>query len=313
MTKVYDLANLDALPPEARKQFDSLLSHYPHLSTKGDPEMDTPSKSEREAPLSKIEDDSVLDYDALSAPSFPTEFERKPDDTPKLRVDSREHSFQQKSEKEEAPKENPVEAPQRVPQSDKPVFQTRGKEHPALSKLKNTLGMQVQKRRYVVNIGESEYTLEPLRRDSMFLASGLASANTSSPELMNSYLECALVAYAVTEIDGIALSTIFDVPTTEHDDVLKKVIPISQHRLRDMGAEQMFHLLLQAPSSLTTLLMTHYDQEFPEPVLLKEDSAQRYCPADGCTYKRITKKTDVAYCPYHGEKLWSDEELPNPS
>jgi len=320
-----DIKNLEHLTAQQREQFNNLLNQFPHLDSKMDTsrELNTPSKTDAEpqfiTPPTQLTEE--LDYSNFMAPIPPPVNSRPRDAIPSIKVNAKDSSFKSLEQEEERPRTQDEEAnyQKEVKQnrvraavaSGQPPeiakFNTEGKTHPILQKMRATVGLRSLQKPTVVNVGGCNYSMRPLDRMAVTNATALAMTTTSNPVLYQSYLESALVAYAIVEIDGVPVVDIFSIP---HEDVDKKHINIE--RQKELAAEAMYAELMASPNELVESLSTHYQQEFPVLNLLGEGKAKFMCPEASCLQTRIVDADAVCYCPIHGDKMAREDMIPNP-
>ena len=318
-----DIKNLEKLTTEQRAQFDALLSQFPHLNSKMETsrELNTPSKFEQEKIPQPLAVDNEIDYSTFMPE--PTERTIKKEEFPNLKINPDDASFaslsheveirkptpEELAKKEQVRKQQQVKAAIAAGQSPEIAgFNTEGKAHPVLQKLRATVGLRSMQEPVVVDIGGCRYSMRPLDRRAITNATVFAMSMTHNPIMYETNLETAIIAYSVVAIDNVPLTDVFSIPTADLENT-----SYTQLRREEMAAEALYTELLKSPNELIETLGTYYQQEFPVLNLIGAGKAKYLCPAAQCLQSRIADLDATCYCPVHGGKMAREDQIPNPS
>lgn len=322
-----DLKNLDKLDPEERAQFDALLANFPQLQPKEGNKLNTPTKMELDpynklsyenlesrptapatAPATAPTQEDELDYASFAVPKSEP-LVRNKEDLPQLKISDGSSvptkSFDATSTEVKKEEVQPRQDNTRKPKQSN-LFSPEGKTHPVLQKMRAALGSKIAVKPIDVSLGGCVYSLQVLDRSSMAQATVLATAATSDPSLYDVNLETALIAFALVAIDNVPLVDIFDIPTHRDDTFIHK------RERETLAAQAMFSELLASPNELVEGLGVYYQQYYPMLSLLEEGKSKFMCPEPHCMQFRIAELSSDNYCPLHGQKMTSEEDLPNP-
>lgn len=322
-----DISNLDKLTKEQKEQFAGLLDQFPSLGSKMDAsrELNTPTKLETisfKEGFDKMSEE--LDYSNFIAP-MPTEVQKvskRVEDLPTLKVDPNKNSFSSIEQETEKTEENQKDVEEKTNQQriqaaiksgqapEIAKFETVGKIHPVLKKLRATMGLRSIQPPIVVALGGVNYSMQSLDRSSITKATLLALQTTDNNLLYQTNLEVAIIAHAIVAIDNVPLVDIFSIPTEEIVEDESK--PISAARREDLAIRSMYTELLCSPNELVESLSTFYQQEFPALNLIGAGKFKYVCPVSECLQSRIIEENATCYCPVHGEKMAREDQLPNP-
>jgi hypothetical protein len=193
-----------------------------------------------------------------------------------------------------------------------PKFSTKGKVHPVLSRVRNSLGMDSYEKPFVAVVGGVSYELCRLKREEIIQATSLASMKSKGEAEIRGNVEVAVIAYAVAKIDGVALSEVFEVPHKDFRYATKRVENLTESERHEMAAVAFFDFIKEAPNELTETLVSYYEQQYPPLSLLEKDKTTALCPAENCQHKMIIGRQENRFCPQHGQALVKEDSLENP-
>jgi len=321
------MGDLDKLGPEERKQFENLMTQFPHLRSKIEvsrelntgtppPQPSPPSYSTTPAiDSSDLPEGLEIDWDQLNAaPSSAATHlgtgrhgGESPYNQGSFQQEEEEKQVEQNRRRQEEQKQERAPTPEA-----KPVFKPEGKIHPVLSKIRTTLGMDGAEKTASIKVGDSTYKMKRLSREEIIKLTGYASMRSVSDAELRGNVEMSLVSFAVQEIDGVPMVNIFDVPLEEYSYVIKKNTAMAPQERRERASQAFFDLLKEAPNELTDTLLQFYEQEFPSLNLLDRNLTQALCPESGCNFKSLIGKEEKRFCPVHGKELFKEGDLPNP-
>ena len=308
-----DLDNFDKLPPEMQKQFAELLKQHPQLESKmkgASHELNTPTKMSDDSE----NDPNVVDYSSIGLEEDTIAAKPK-SSTPTLRVSAEptneEIEKEEKKAKVREKKQKQAEAASALKQPEEVAnFSPEGKQHPVLKKLRASLGLGTLQKPFVAEVGGMKYEMLPLTRDSMTKSITTAALHSRNDAEFRANQDIAIVAFSIQKLDSVPLADVFSISTVEQQD--DKMVPVSDIQRREQAAIALFHELKDSPPELADTLITYYQQEFPPKDLIGVGKTTAHCPTANCTYTRIIDETEESYCPYHGSKLASEGQLPNP-
>jgi hypothetical protein len=303
MSTFIDPSQIDSIPDERLKaQARELLKQFPHLA--GETEEQPPQAFRRDS----VMDDNVLDYTNFG-PTTPPPPTQRPK-IPEMKIDPVNHSFAGSMAAEEKKDEEVQSAPQRAAGT----FDPTGKDHPILLKMRAVLGMTTKKYTHDVSVAGVAYTLEPLDGATNTRAVVLAAMNSLNDAEYRLNVDTAVVAYSCCRIDSVPIEDVFSVPTHKEleKDSQGRPVKYTVPERKEMAAQFFYNFLKSSPPALGDLLEQSYKQEFPPLQLLEQGQSYAHCPVPDCNYVRIVTG-ETAYCPYHGEQLVKEENLPNPS
>lgn len=305
-----DLNNLEKLSPQQREQFNDLLKQFPHLEPKLMPsrELNTPSKQEIDDGLFKNENE--LDYADFLAPQQqePIKREASKKDMPSFKVDptrSLYSSFDKEEKEERKPK---VERKKRERKEFE--FETEGKPHPILAKLRATVGLG-RKEVATLPLGGCSYSIKALDRKTITQATALATMYAGDPILYTTAIEESIIAHSIVLIDGVPPTEIFNIAKTKMEN--NKTVALLEYEREAEAAKKMFFEIRSLPNEVVESLSVFYQQEFPPIQMLDKNKVRFLCPEAQCGQSRIELITEICYCPKHGTQMVGETSLPNPS
>ncbi len=312
-----DIKNLEHLTPEQKKQYSELLENFPHLNSKMDSSrnLDTPLANEIRASSNSTDE---IDYDLYTNINSEINPNKRsvPVDSPEIKIDEKSNFFSS-FEPEVAESTNKMKAEvekkriQSAIKSGQPEavakFNPEGKVHPILKKMRATLGMRVGHDERTLDLGGCKYSMRVLDRARLTQATVLAISMTSNPDIYESNLETAIVAFSIVSIDKVPTADIFSIPYEDSDS---KTLTSLQRNER--AAHALYIELLSSPNELVENLSIFYQQEFPNLNLLGAGRSRYLCPMPNCLQSRIAEVNGDCFCPVHGEKMAAEDALPNP-
>lgn len=308
----FDARSVERMSPDQRKQYDAFMKAYPHLNMQPKMEtsrqLNTPVAQEMQKQAEDDFDPTKIEQEQM-APVPP----RPPRPLGEMKVDPTSYisSFAEGSQAQQQQEAAQAAiSPPKMP----PKFSPRGKKHPIVQKMRQSLGLDSLEKPDEIEIAGVMYEMHRLMREDIGKATALASFR-SSDEIGNirANIETAIVAYSVKKIDSVKTEDVFEVPYREMKMRTGTEGPLSPKEREDKGAHLFFEFLIDSPSELTDTLVTFYEQTFPQVTLLEKNRTVALCPEADCQHKSIINELDVRYCPFHGKQLKKEGDLPNPS
>jgi hypothetical protein len=301
-----DPSQIDQIQDERlRNQAREMLKQFPHLA----PEAHAP-QNEPQALKQPVSDD-VLDYSNFGPQNVaapPPATHVRPN-VPTMKVDPVNHMFAHAETKEDQQQE-PEEPVVRQPGT----FDPTGKDHPILVKMRAALGMTTRKYNRTFSVAGVKYTMEPLDSAGHTRAVVLAALNSLNDAEYRLNIDTGLVAYSVSHIDNVPIEEVFSVPLYKdgEKDARGNPVKLMSIERKEVASQLFYNFLKSSPPAMTDALEAHYKQEFPPIDVLEKGQVFGHCPAPECQYVRIMGE-EPAYCPYHGEQLTKEGDIPNPS
>ena len=303
MTTFIDPKDIDNIKDERIKaQAKEMLRQFPHLA--GQPTQQTMQ------PASMARDEDTLDYSNFGPQAISVPPPRERPAPPAMKIDATNHSFSGMEMDKDKEDQQEEAAPAPVKRKAG-AFDPTGKEHPVLTKMRAALGMSTKKYYYDAEVGGSTYRMEALDGNSTTRAVVLAAMKSLNDIEYKLNVDTCMTAYSITHVDNILLADLFEVPAEEVDAAGNTIKRLHAER-REVAVHLFYDFIKSAPPTLGETLEQKYRQEFPALDLMEGGKAFAHCPAPNCNYVRIVG-VDAAYCPYHGEKLITEDSLPNPS
>jgi len=327
---LYDTKKLDKLSPEQKAQYQEFLKAFPHLASKMDTsrQLNTPvAQALKEG--KPVNDDDLdlhgIEQEQRAAAAMPV----TPKPIGEVRIDNQrasmlsldqENKIQEERLKQRLLKEQDEaaerirrgEAP-KVPPKEFSKFSPIGKKHPVLQRMRASLGMDELEKSETITVQGISYSLTRLTREDIAKVVSVASLHNADEINVRTYMETAIVAYAVKKIDGMAIADVFEIPYHELKITTGKDTPLREKERQDKGAQMFFEFLVTSPTEMTDTLVTFYEQNFPPVSLVGGESLLALCPEENCNYKAIIAVGSDRYCPHHGKPLRGEDTLPNPS